>query len=502
MKRMKRIASMFALLLTVSLLVQSVDAGAVAGETHYTYTYDCWGEDRESPDAYAVTRTITGANFKDCGNFKAPEGLYVIGNMTYVVDTGNNRIVQLEYSNDEFKFIREIKEIMNDGKKENLSGPKDCYVTEEGEIYIADTGNKRILHLDKDLNVIKVITRPVNDTVDQTVDFLPVKLVVDSAKRIFANVQNVNKGFMEFDKQGEFTGYVGASEVTFDFLDYLWKLVASKEQKEQLESFVPTEYSNLCLDSEGFIYSTISKFDSNSFADVIAAKPVRKLNAKGTDILVRNGYEDPIGDYYYTDTGELSGPSMFVDVCALPNDTYYCLDNTRGRIFAYDFQGNFLYAFGGHGYREGYFINPMAIEDLEDTLIVLDMDLGSITQLTLTEYGTLINQGLAEYKIGQYKESAETWKKVMKLNGNYDLAYIGIGRALLRTEDYKGAMDYFELKLDDTNYSKAYKLYRKEQIEENIVYVVIILILIILLGYGRGFLKRAKEEVKKDENQR
>ena len=71
MKRMKRIASMFALLLTVSLLVQSVDAGAVAGETHYTYTYDCWGEDRESPDAYAVTRTITGANFKDCGNFKA-----------------------------------------------------------------------------------------------------------------------------------------------------------------------------------------------------------------------------------------------------------------------------------------------------------------------------------------------------------------------------------------------------------------------------------------------
>ncbi len=493
MKRMKRITSMFALLLVVSFLVESVDAGAVAGGTNYTYTYDCWYEDRESPDAYAVNRTVTGADFKKSGNFKNPEGLYAVGNRVYVADTGNNRIVELAYNNDEFKFVRAISEFTNGGAKDTLSTPKDVFVTTTGEIYVADTGNKRIVHMDSSLNCIKIITRPTDDTVDQSTDFLPAKLVVDSSNRIFSQVTNVNKGFMEFGSDGSFTGYVGASEVTYNFFTYLWKLIATKEQRAQMELFVPTEYSNIALDSEGFIYSTISKFEG----DVEAAKPVRKLNAKGTDILVRNSLVQPIGDLYFPDTGELSGTSKFLDVCALPNDTYYCLDNTRGRVFGYDFQGNMLYAFGGHGYREGYFINPVAIEDIDGSLLILDKDLGSITQMTLTEYGTLINQGLAEYKRGDYDASAETWRKVLKLNGNYDLGYIGVGRALLRQEKYKDAMNYFETKLDKKNYSKAYKYYRKEQMEDNIVYILIGLLIIIVLLYGRGFIKKARKEVEK-----
>ena len=53
----------------------------------------------------------------------------------------------------------------------------------------------------------------------------------------------------------------------------------------------------------------------------------------------------------------------------------------------------------------------------------------------------------------------------MALDGNYDLAYIGIGRSLLRQKQYKEAMDYFELKYDEDNYSRAYKQYRKEWVE-------------------------------------
>ena len=493
MRRIKRITSLFALLLVVSFLVESVNAEAVAGGSNYTYTYDCWYEDRESPDSYAVNRTITGSDFKECGNFKNPEGLYSVGNDVYVVDTGNNRVVRLNYNNDEFKCVQVIKEFNNNGQKDTLSGPKDIFVTEQGEIYIADTGHNRIVHLDQNLNVIKIITRPVDDTVDQNNEFLPVKLVVDSSNRIFANVQNVNKGFMEFASDGSFTGYVGASEVTYDVFTYLWKLIATKEQRSQMILFVPTEYSNLCLDSEGFIYGTISVFEGTPEN----AKPVRKLNAKGTDILIRNSLVKPIGDIYYAEKGELSGPSKFLDVCAMPNDTYFCLDNTRGRIFGYDFQGNMLYAFGGHGYREGYFINPVALEDIGDSLLVLDKDLGTITQMTLTEYGTLINQGLAEYKRGDYDASADTWRKVLRLNGNYDLGYIGVGRSLLRKEKYEEAMYYFETKLDKENYSKAYKLYRKEQMEDNITYVLIVLAVIIVLCFGVSFIKKARKEVEK-----
>lgn len=493
MRLFKRFSSVMALLLVASLLVGSADAYANSSDgNHYTYTYDCWGIDRESPDAYSVTRIITGSDY-ECGNFKEPQGVYVTGTETYVVDTGNDRLVHFSYKNDTFKLVEVIDSYTDsNGKKVELKAPEDCYVTETGDVYVADTGNEKIVHMDKEHKLIKTIGKPDDDTYTEKT-FYPEKLVVDSSNRIFAQVQNINKGFMEFDAQGGFTGYVGASEVTYDFFTYLWKMVATKEQREQMELFVPTEYSNICLDSEGFIYATISTYEGA----VEAAEPIRKLNAKGTDILVRNGYEDPYGDIRYTDSGEMDGPSKFNDICCLDNDVYYALDTNKGRIFAYDFQGNMLYAFGGHGYKAGYFINPSAIEDLGDSLLVVDQNLGTITQFTLTEYGKLINEGLAEYKIGEYEKSADIWRQVLKQNGNYDQAYIGIGRALLRQKDYKEAMSYFKLKLDATNYSKAYKLYRKEWFEEHITIILIILVIIVLLGFGVSFVKKARREVEK-----
>lgn len=493
MRIMNRFTSVFAVLLVVSLLVGSVDTLANSSDgNHYTYTYDCWDADRESPDAYSVARRITGSDYP-CGNFNEPQGIYVVGTEIYVADTGNNRLVHFTYKNDQPEFVNQITEYTDkNGNKVKLKNPQDCFVTEDGQIYVADYGNKSIVHMDASGKAVKVITRPESDTFSEK-DFLPQKLVVDHANCIFAQVQNVNKGFMEFDAEGDFTGYVGASEVTYDFFTYLWKMVATKEQRAQMELFVPTEYSNICLDSEDFIYATISVFEGT----VEAAEPIRKLNAKGTDILVRNGYNDPYGDLRFTEKGELKGPSKFVDITCLANDVYYALDSNKGRIFAYDFQGNMLYAFGGHGYKAGYFMNPSAIEDLGDSLLVVDQNLDTITQFTLTDYGKRINEGLALYKKGDYDGSADAWRDVLKMNGNYDQAYIGIGRSLLRQKHYKEAMDYFELKLDVKNYSKAFKLYRKEWIEDKIAIILIILLLLVLLGLGVGFVKRARREVEK-----
>ena len=259
MKVCKRFASVFALLLVASVLFNTVEAGATSSDgNHYTYIYDCWGYDRESPAAYSVTRTITGSDFP-CGNFVEPQGMFVKGNELYVADTGNSRIVKLVFENDVFTFVSEIKEFTNNGATETLSKPQDVFVDKEGSMYIADTGNCRIVHLDASGNLVKIITKPDDETVDQKNDFLPQKLVVDSSNRIFTQVQNVNKGFMEFANDGSFTGFVGASKVTYNFLQYLWKMVASQEQRARMDLFVPTEYSNLCLDSEGLIYATIAQ---------------------------------------------------------------------------------------------------------------------------------------------------------------------------------------------------------------------------------------------------
>ena len=144
---------------------------------------------------------------------------------------------------------------------------------------------------------------------------------------------------------------------------------------------------------------------------------------------------------------------------------------------------------------DGYFRQPAAIEHMGHDLFVLDSLDCSVTMFTPTEFGELIYDAIEEFDAGDYEASGESWTKVMELDGNYDLAYIGIGRSLLRQKKYKEAMDYFELKYDDENYSKAYKQYRKEWVEDHIVVLVIVILAIFLIPMSIGKIKGIKHEI-------
>jgi hypothetical protein len=349
--------------------------------------------------------------------------------------------------------------------------------------------------------------------------------VVDFANRLFVQVRNVNKGLMEFDSRGEFTGYMGANKVKFNAVDYLWKTISTQAQRDRMELFIPTEYNNVCLDHEGFIYVTnstgvngtatststrrsgsgsTSRFTINTAStgpstttgtaasttalgmSYIASgpgntDPVRRLNAMGQDILIRNGYKQPIGDIVFGNAGGVTGSSRFIDVCAFDNDSYACFDRARGRIFMYDFQGNLLYAFGGVGNREGAFMMPVAIANMGYVLYALDSRTTALTRFDMTSYGLKINDALSEYRAGRYEDSAEIWDEVLKMNGNYDLAYIGIGRAALREGDYQTAMKYYELKHYRTGYGKAFQLYRKQWMEDNLWKILLVLGVVIFV---------------------
>ena len=87
----------------------------------------------------------------------------------------------------------------------------------------------------------------------------------------------------------------------------------------------------------------------------------------------------------------------------------------------------------------------------------------------------------------------------MDIDGNYYLAYIGIGRSLLRQKKYKEAMEYFKLKYDVENYSKAFKQYRKEWVEDHILWVIILILALFLIPGVIKFVKKAKYEIKTAE---
>lgn len=485
--------------LALGAVVLAVPAMEVSASTtverSYTYNYDYWGDVQDSTDLYTVVRVYTAGDLGLDKNFSNPQGMFVQGDMVYICDTGNNRIVQLQRVDTvTFEVVRIFDSIKGNVEVKQLSGPTDIAISEEGNIFIADKGNNRILKLDQNLNYLLQFDLPVDSTVSEDTTFQPNKIVIDTAERVYCIATGINQGLCKYEADGVFSGFVGATPVTYDWMDYIWKKFATQEQRVRMVSFVPTAYDNIYMDYEGFIYACAGGQEEGDL-DSGAADAIRKLNLMGNDILVKNGEYPPYGDLYWGEGGGYEGPSYFTDVTVMDNDIYVCLDRNRGRLFGYNDQGKMVFAFGGNGNMDGYFRRPAAIEHMEHDLLVLDSLDCSVTLFMPTEFGNLVYQAIEQFDLGDYEASGESWQKVMELNGNYDLAYIGIGRSLLRQERYREAMDYFELKYDDDNYSKAYKQYRKEWVEEHIVIIVIVLLVLFLVPLSIGKIREIKHEI-------
>lgn len=486
-------------LLTAVCLLAGIPAALAADgfDYAYTYTYDYWGDERQSPDAYRTTAVLTTVSLGLEQPMKSPQGLFVRGNEIFVCDTGNNRILEIHRAGQSYSLTRIITEFQGETEPKTFSSPQDIFVDEEGTMYIADTNNGRILKLDKDLNYLQSFVKPTDATFDQSVSFLPTKLVADVSGRVYCLGQNVNKGLIKYEADGSFTGFIGATQVTTTWYDLLWRMLSTAEQRAQQSAFVPTEYDNIAIDSKGFFYTVTQTFDVNDLKNG-GAKPVRRLNTMGTNILIENGTYRPIGDVQWAPSDENLtnvGPSKFEDVTVFDNDVYVTLDRTHNRLFGYDKQGNNLWCFGGVGNMDGFFLQPVALDHQGYDLLVLDAQEAAVTVMTPTRYGQLIYTATEQYHRGEYENSADTWREVLKLNGNYDLAYIGVGRALLQQEQYEEACGYFKMARDFKNYSEAFRYYRSEWVEQNIGWIFGILAVVLVVPAVIGRIRKIKWEV-------
>lgn len=492
---------LFVLIMTVIMLA-SINTAFAADEAYpsnYTYNYDFWMDVRESPDAYRVSKVIYGSDLGLEKSMTRPQSLYVRNNDIYVADTVNNRILQIRRNGNDYTLVRIIDTLVG-CEPATLNNPEDIFVDADNNIYIADTKNNRVVMVDKNLNFIKQFTRPTDSTFDQALSFLPSKIVVDTSGRVFVLATNINKGLVKFESDTSFTGFMGANKVSFDMFEYIWKMYfQTKEQRAQSASFVPTEYRNIYIDNDSFIYATNIVFSEYDLLYDVA-QPIRRLNGIGNDILIKNDHFPPIGDLYWVADSEDHGPSKLVDITVLDNDIYIAVDRTRGRIFGYDSQGIMLWAFGNSGNSEGCFNSAVSIEHMGKDLFVLDQNEGAITVFTPTEYGNLIYEASEAYLKGDYDGSAEKWEEVLMHNANYNLAFIGIGRALLRQDRYTEAMEYFEMAHDRDNYGRAFRLYRKVWVEENIGWLVAVLAAAMVIPLVRRSIKKVRMEVEMYEH--
>lgn len=482
--------TVFLLLLTAILCLYPIYASyADVSYTPYTnYIYSSTGNVMYAPPAYLPGNIIDPAK-TDSGRLINPSDMYFAedGNI-YVADSGNNRIVV--YSK-EWKFLRQISSFYNVKTygQEGLKNVQGVFADKNGQVYAADTDNNRVMIFDNTGMMIAALPKPVTDFLDKSLDYFPVKIAVDNQGRIYVVARNVNQGIIQIDSNGIFKGFIGAAKVEVNAFQLVRRLLATREQRSRMTLFAPSEYNNITLDAENFIYSTTSSINKNDLMNSIQSHstddryaPVRRINPSGSDVLKRNGFYPPAGD--------LDASSSFVDVTVGDNGIYSTLDSSKGRIFTYDHDGNLLYVFGGLGSRKGNNEAPVSICSIGDKIYVLDRITGLITEYLPTPYGELINQATTAQYNGNYDEAYAIWEEVLKLNSNCELAYFGMGKMNLRQKNYEQALSNFKNCSNREFYSKAFRKIRTLWFEQNFSLIGTGLLVMILLIYA--FIKRNK----------
>ncbi|MGG3280131.1 YIP1 family protein [Paenibacillus solani] len=473
----------YILLFPLLAIMLSIPAPAFAAP-YDGYNYSWWGDPEPAPAPYLPTRQISG-NELSSGPFNAPEDIYITPDQEiYIADTGNNRIVILT---PDMNVKQVIDHFNNAGAKETFSGPQGLFVHPNGHLFVADTGHKRVVELSKEGDLVRIIGAPESDVLGNEFVYEPSKLVVDTAGRLYVVGKGVFNGIMQFDSGGKFTGFIGVNKVQYSPAELFWKRIMTKEQRSKMVLFIPVEFGNVDIDDEGFIYATTRE----AFSDA----PVKRLNPSGNDVLKRTGYHPPKGDIRIHDEGTRSGSSSIVSVAVDRNGIYSILDNTRGRIFTYDREGKLMYIYGLLGEQVGTFRAPVDIDMLGDQMVVLDKGLNHLVVFEPTRYGQVIRDAVIYNDTGEEERAVKKWRDALNLNSNLELAYLGIGKAELRQGNNAEAMANFELGMHREYYSRAFERYRKDFMWENFGLIVTAIIgAVLAITAVRFFIKRRQGE--------
>ena len=458
-----------------------VGAESFRAGTLNSYTYDYWGEGVLSPDVYKVDRVINGLSI-GVEPLKNPTDMFITDDgLIYILDAGNNRIVILNSDGSLNKILSEFK---YKGEITTLNEPLGIFVNNKKEIIIADTKNHRVIKTDDSGNVLLEIANPEKTINFTGVDFLPQKVIEDSNECIYILSEGIYQGAMMYEQNGEFIGYFGANrvDVTFEVMaNALWRKMMTKEQREKTTKNIPVQFDNMFLDEEGFIYTVTKVSESNS-------NQLKKLNPKGADVMplatsISSSIAGKYGDLKDSSVQSDFNKTKLCDVTVDESGFISVVDYFRGRIFHYDSHGNLLAAFGGLGSQAGFFDHPVAIENYNGKLYVLDQNKVNITVFTLNEYGNLLHDATVKYNDGLYNESETLWREVIKKNNNLTLAYIGLGKIYYENGDYETAMEYFKQGEDRTNYGNAFKMYRNILLRKYVFPVAGVIIVVSVLAY-------------------
>lgn len=431
----------------------------VSAETPYiTYTYDSYDQAVSTATAYEPSDVWcpSGESALD-----EPTDVYVTdAGEIFVLDSGHSRIVVLDSS---LQPVRTVLPTLPDGQPLQFQKASGLFVTADGRILVADSTAGTVYILDAEGREIHQLDRPDSPLLEDSFHYQPIKVLEDGAGILYVLSDGCYNGALQFEKDYSFLGFFGREDVDVTpkvLLNYFWKQIVTDQQAAGLSRTVPVEMVSFCVDEKDFIF-TIRK------GNEVTSGQVRKLNARGSNVLEDKNFGDKISDI------------QLCDIAVDDSGYISIVDSKSGRIFQYDPEGTLLYAFGGIGTQDGTFAVPTAIETLGDDLLVLDRQNGSLTRFTPTAFARNVRTAVTSYRHGRYEEAREPWEEVLKADRCYEYANLGMGKIAERLGDYTAAMDYYYLGNDRTLYSGAFASSRDDWVRSAFPWI---LALVLVLG--------------------
>lgn len=311
---MKKIARIIAFMFVLVLLFST---SAFAVTPYDTYTYSIDGEVLKSPDAYVTDGVAPidsiAIGIDKLGGVKLNNPTDIESDLNgniYITDNGNNRIVVL---NRYYEWQATIDTFVNgDGVEDAFNGPTSTFAVAEGDfkgLYVCDKLNKRIIRFSiDDYSYEHTYKEPQINFADDKGVYTPVSCVVDKHGRMYVASDGTTEGIIVLTAEGEFINFIGAPKVSVSALQAVLQTVNPFSKKEFTN--VPSTYTNLELDNTygDFVYGTVKILadDEDEQMAQITAKtpdysPVKLLNAGGVDIMQRTGFFSPAGEVAVTD---------------------------------------------------------------------------------------------------------------------------------------------------------------------------------------------------------
>jgi len=482
MKLKKFICAVIMLTVVFSSISLVCFADSPSAAPYYSYELNKDQKSVAAPEGFIESKTV---NYQTLGldtAFNTPRDFVATESGFFILDSGNGRIVELDKN---LNFVKVYDTFVDDaGEALDFTGAKGMDIDVNGNFVIADYENERVVIIGKDGVLKDKILRPDAVLENNEFPFSVNKVKCAANGDIYVNVETMNLGIFVFDSEGRFDKFVANNPVVQTgevIMEYLYRAFLTTEQIRNRVQSTPLTINNFCLADNGFMYTVSQNSGATQQAGMVRCMNYTDSNVINPKIV--------FGDLEVD--SDNNKKTSFTSVDITDDGNIVLLDAGRGKVFYYSNNGYLITVFGGHGQQVGTFTTPVEVRTVGDKVYVLDSSKGCIVEFIPTDYFNTYRKALNLLKERKFDESLEAWKEVNLLNSNSEYAYYGMGLVYDMRGDFKNAMKCFKLANDRTSYSNAFEEYRMQWLAENLLWIILAVVAIIAVVIGiKAVLKR------------